>query len=86
MLSLRCQGEVDIVGGGGDFFNSFAKSLQSAKPSRAVGKSPIVQDVLQRLLAGKAGAAEPAKPNGHAFQRPLTGRTIRPRAPGAHLP
>ena len=60
--------KIDIVGGEGDFFNSFAKSLSVGKAIEGVvGKSPIVQDVLQRLLASKAGAADPAKPNGHAI-------------------
>lgn len=60
--------KIDIVGGEGDFFNSFAKSLSVGKAIEGVvGKSPIVQDVLQRLLAGKANAAESAKPNGHAI-------------------
>ncbi|WP_240638223.1 flotillin family protein [Pseudomonas jilinensis] len=49
------QAKIEIVGGEGDFFNSFAKSLSVGKAIEGVvGKSPVVQDVLQRLLAGKA--------------------------------
>ncbi|MFN3579334.1 MAG: hypothetical protein ACK4VV_02535 [Pseudomonas sp.] len=51
--------KIDIVGGEGDFFNSFAKSLSVGKAIEGVvGKSPIVQDVLQRLLASNTVAAE----------------------------
>lgn len=50
--------KIEIVGGEGDFFNSFAKSLSVGKAIEGVvGKSPVVQDVLSRLLAGKAPAA-----------------------------
>lgn len=59
--------KIEIVGGEGDFFNSFAKSLSVGKAIEGVvGKSPVVQDVLQRLLAGKAGSAEAPKANGYA--------------------
>lgn len=59
--------KIDIVGGEGDFFNSFAKSLSVGKAIEGVvGKSPVVQDVLQRLLAGKAGTEAP-KTNGQAI-------------------
>lgn len=62
--------KIDIVGGEGDFFNSFAKSLSVGKAIEGVvGKSPIVQDVLQRLLAGKA--AEAPKTNGQAISGDL---------------
>jgi hypothetical protein len=53
--------KIEIVGGEGDFFNSFAKSLSVGKAIEGVvGKSPVVQDVLARLLAGKAAPAVPA--------------------------
>lgn len=43
---------IDIVGGEGAFFDSFAKALSVGKAIEGVaGKSPIVQDVLQRILA-----------------------------------
>lgn len=52
--------KIEIVGGEGDFFNSFAKSLSVGKAIEGVvGKSPVVQDVLARLLAGKAAPAVP---------------------------
>lgn len=47
--------KIEIVGGEGDFFNSFAKSLSVGKAIEGVvGKSPVVQDLLARLLNGKA--------------------------------
>lgn len=50
--------KIEIVGGEGDFFNSFAKSLSVGKAIEGVvGKSPVVQEVLARLMAGK-----PAEP------------------------
>lgn len=50
--------KIEIVGGEGDFFNSFAKSLSVGKAIEGVvGKSPVVQDVLARLLNGKSPAA-----------------------------
>lgn len=46
--------KIEIVGGEGDFFNLFAKSLSVGKAIEGVvGKSPVVQDVLARLLNGK---------------------------------
>lgn len=54
--------KIEIVGGEGDFFNSFAKSLSVGKAIEGVvGKSPVVQDVLARLLNGRAAEAKPAK-------------------------
>ncbi|MBU2158474.1 MAG: hypothetical protein KKC81_21315, partial [Gammaproteobacteria bacterium] len=48
--------KIEIVGGEGDFFNSFAKSLSVGKAIEGVvGKSPVVQDVLARLLNGSVG-------------------------------
>ena len=50
------QAKIEIVGGEGDFFNSFAKSLSVGKAIEGVvGKSPVVQDMLSRLLNGRAG-------------------------------
>jgi uncharacterized membrane protein YqiK len=52
---------IDIVGGEGDFFKSFAKALSVGKAIEGVaGKSPLVQDVLQRLLATKPLVASAA--------------------------
>lgn len=55
--------KIEIVGGEGDFFNSFAKSLSVGKAIEGVvGKSPVVQEVLSRLMSGKAAAPKPAEP------------------------
>ena len=55
---------IEIVGGEGDFFNSFAKSLSVGKAIEGVvGKSPVVQDVLQRLLAGRGNGDMPSVAN-----------------------
>lgn len=59
---------IEIVGGEGDFFNSFAKSLSVGKAIEGVvGKSPVVQDVLARLLNGRGAAAAvmPERKSGH---------------------
>ncbi|WP_312146160.1 MULTISPECIES: flotillin family protein [Stutzerimonas stutzeri subgroup] len=54
--------KIEIVGGEGDFFNSFAKSLSVGKAIEGVvGKSPVVQDVLARLLNGRAAEAKPVR-------------------------
>jgi len=58
LSTALAKAKIEIVGGEGDFFNSFAKSLSVGKAIEGVvGKSPVVQDVLARLLAGKASAA-----------------------------
>ena len=55
---------IEIVGGEGDFFNSFAKSLSVGKAIEGVvGKSSVVQDVLQRLLAGRGSSDMPSVAN-----------------------
>ena len=55
---------IEIVGGEGDFFNSFAKSLSVGKAIEGVvGKSSVVQDVLQRLLAGRGNSDMPSVAN-----------------------
>lgn len=60
LATALAKAKIEIVGGEGDFFNSFAKSLSVGKAIEGVvGKSPVVQDVLSRLLAGKAAAATP---------------------------
>ena len=42
---------IDIVGGGGDFFNNFAKALSVGKAVEGVSaKSPIVQELLGKFL------------------------------------
>lgn len=55
LAAAMAKAKIEIVGGEGDFFNSFAKSLSVGKAIEGVvGKSPVVQDVIARLLAGKA--------------------------------
>ncbi len=61
LATALAKAKIEIVGGEGDFFNSFAKSLSVGKAIEGVvGKSPVVQDVLARLLQGRAGEAKPA--------------------------
>lgn len=51
LAAALSKANIDIVGGEGAFFDSFAKALSVGKAIEGVaGKSPIVQDVLQRLL------------------------------------
>lgn len=59
LAAAMAKAKIEIVGGEGDFFNSFAKSLSVGKAIEGVvGKSPVVQDVISRLLAGKAAAPQ----------------------------
>jgi uncharacterized membrane protein YqiK len=52
---------IDIVGGEGEFFNSFAKALSVGKAIEGVaGKSPVVQDLLQRLVGKLPAGPSPA--------------------------
>ena len=61
LATALAKAKIEIVGGEGDFFNSFAKSLSVGKAIEGVvGKSPVVQDVLARLLQGRAAEAKPA--------------------------
>ncbi|MDD0841827.1 flotillin family protein [Pseudomonas sp. Gutcm_11s] len=60
LATALAKAKIEIVGGEGDFFNSFAKSLSVGKAIEGVvGKSPVVQDVLARLLNGKAAERKP---------------------------
>lgn len=69
LATALAKAKIEIVGGEGDFFNSFAKSLSVGKAIEGVvGKSPVVQDVLSRLLAGKAAAAPVAAPSAGPHQ------------------
>ena len=68
LAAALSKANIDIVGGEGAFFDSFAKALSVGKAIEGVaGKSPIVQDVLQRLLSkseageGKTGARTPGE-------------------------
>ena len=50
---------IDIVGGEGAFFDSFAKALSVGKAVEGIaGKSPIVQEVLQKLLSMQGGGKD----------------------------
>jgi uncharacterized membrane protein YqiK len=61
LAAALSKAKIDIVGGEGEFFNSFAKSLSVGKAIEGVaGKSPIVQDLLAKLLSLKGGAEPPA--------------------------
>ncbi len=52
---------IDIVGGEGAFFDSFAKALSVGKAVEGIaGKSPIVQEVLQKLLSMQGGGGKSA--------------------------
>ncbi|MFT0212748.1 flotillin family protein [Pseudomonas sp. F1_0610] len=56
--------KIEIVGGEGDFFNSFAKSLSVGKAIEGVvGKSPVVQNILQSVLARANTPAKAAPSN-----------------------
>ena len=71
LATALAKAKIEIVGGEGDFFNSFAKSLSVGKAIEGVvGKSPVVQDVLARLLAGKAPSSAVLA------ERPLDGATL----------
>lgn len=63
LSTALAKAKIEIVGGEGDFFNSFAKSLSVGKAIEGVvGKSPVVQDVLARLLNGRAPDTKVAAP------------------------
>lgn len=51
LAAALSKAKVDIVGGGGEFFETFAKALSVGKAVEgAVGKSPVVQEVLSKFL------------------------------------
>jgi uncharacterized membrane protein YqiK len=68
LAAALSKAKVDIVGGGGEFFETFAKALSVGKAIEgAVGKSPVVQDVLSKFLGsgvttGKVAALKAAEP------------------------
>ncbi|KWS05122.1 flotillin family protein [Lysobacter capsici] len=68
LAAALSKANIDIVGGEGAFFDSFAKALSVGKAIEGVaGKSPIVQDVLQRLLSksdDKSASKGDGKPAG----------------------
>lgn len=56
LAAALSKAKVELVGGGGDYFNAFAKSLSIGKSIEGVvGKSPVVQDLISRLLSGGKG-------------------------------
>jgi hypothetical protein len=63
LSTALAKANIDIVGGEGAFFDSFAKALSVGKAVEGVvGKSPIVQEVLQKLLSMQVGGKDP-QPN-----------------------
>jgi len=69
LAAALSKAKIDIVGGGGEFFETFAKALSVGKAIEgAIGKSPVVQDVLSKFLGvgapalkqGDSGAAAAA--------------------------
>lgn len=53
LAAALSKAKVELVGGGGEYFNSFAKSLSIGKSIEGVvSKSPMVQDLLARMLGG----------------------------------
>lgn len=61
LAAALSKAKVDIVGGGGEFFETFAKALSVGKAIEgAVGKSSVVQDVLSKFLGGGVTAGKVA--------------------------
>lgn len=57
LAAALSKAKVELVGGGGEYFNSFAKSLSIGKSiDGVVSKSPMVQDLLTRLIGGKGAS------------------------------
>lgn len=62
LSTALAKANIDIVGGEGAFFDSFAKALSVGKAVEGVaGKSPIVQEVLQKLLSMQVGGKTQAE-------------------------
>lgn len=56
LSSALSKANIDIVGGEGAFFDNFAKALSVGKAIEGVsGKSPIVQELLNKFLNSKGG-------------------------------
>lgn len=63
LSTALAKANIDIVGGEGAFFDSFAKALSVGKAVEGVaGKSPIVQEVLQKLLSLQVGGKKAVEP------------------------
>ena len=55
LSTALAKANIDIVGGEGDYFNSFARSLSLGKSIEAVKqKSPAVEELLNKFLGGKS--------------------------------
>jgi len=64
LSTALAKANIDIVGGEGDFFKSFAKALSVGKAIEgAAGKSPMLQDLLQRLITRLPAAEAPTAAN-----------------------
>jgi len=58
LSTALAKANIDIVGGEGAFFDSFAKALSVGKAVEGVaGKSPIVQELLDKLMSLQLGGA-----------------------------
>ena len=58
LSSALSKANIDIVGGEGAFFDNFAKALSVGKAIEGVsGKSPIVQELLNKFLSSKGGVS-----------------------------
>lgn len=77
MAAAMSKANIDIVGGDGDYFKNFARALTVGKSIEGLAsKSPIVGDVINRVLHGKSAAALPALPvaaNGANVQDEVAG-------------
>ena len=63
LAAALSKAKVDIVSGGGDYFNSLARGMGMGKMVEGVaGSSPIVGDLLQRFLGGTPSKPENSPP------------------------
>lgn len=59
LATALANANVDIVGGDGDFFNSFARSLSLGKSIEGVvSKSPTAEQLIQKFLGGSSEKSE----------------------------
>jgi len=59
LAAALSKAKVDIVGGSGEFFESFAKALSVGKAIEGVaGKSPVVQELLAKFMGSKGKDAD----------------------------
>lgn len=63
LATALANAKIDIVGGEGAFFDSFAKALSVGKAVEGVAeKSPLVQELMQKLLSLQVGGGTSATP------------------------